>query len=106
MNIETVLLIVIVTFRVRFCAGPVECATKPLSTPAGGRRIAQSLDFAGTFSLETRRRLRSGLRPGNMAAAALRQFGHDERTQAISSHALSRLHSAGTRRAPGHSASA
>ena len=66
--------------RVRFCAGPVECATKPLSTPAGGRRIAQSLDFAGTFSLETRRRLRSGLRPGNMAAAALRQFGHDERT--------------------------
>src|SRR5262245_35919528 len=29
--------------RVRFCAGPVECATKPLSTPAGGKTVPCSL---------------------------------------------------------------
>jgi hypothetical protein len=42
----------------------------PRSPALAGALRAESLDFAGTFSLETRLRLRSGPRPGNMAAAA------------------------------------
>ena len=58
MNIETVLLIVIVTFACGFVLDRwnVRLSRSRRRQAAGGRRIAQSLDFAGTFSLETRRR--------------------------------------------------
>src|SRR5262249_42194370 len=43
--------------RVRFCAGPVECATKPLSRPAGGKTVPCSLKIGANAQERPKPRL-------------------------------------------------